>query len=125
MFGIGSLLNRVIREIRGQRDPGFDSRSESCLALGHRGVVVVNLTRAAPQGDRSPSGRCAASREELRQRDGVRNHLRRRTRLWIVAGSAVPDTDAGTTPVPALLVRRRRASSGNRALLPVDYLAVG
>ena len=35
--------------------------------------------------------------------NGVRNHLRRRARLWIVLGSAVPDTDPGTTPVPALL----------------------
>ena len=31
---------------RGQRDLGFDSRDESCLALGHHGDVVVKLYAA-------------------------------------------------------------------------------
>ena len=56
--------------------------------------------------------------------DGVRNHLRRRARLWIVLGSAVPDTDPGTTPVPALLVRRRGASSDKCDTLRADCQAV-
>ncbi len=56
----------------------FDSRGELCLALGHRGVVVVNLTRAAPQGDRSRALRARSGEQETVEQGSERNTIDRR-----------------------------------------------
>ena len=85
----------------------FDVSRADCQAVAHpESILFVSLLRRGSphvRATRASSPTCFVPRRTnvhvARSGKGVRNHLRRRAGHWIVLGSAVPDTDAGTTPV--------------------------
>ena len=109
------LCARLRDETRGFRHLAINGHGVAVHELG--AFIAARLARELA-GHRQPSlaalraSVAAPRRARGRARgDGVRNHLRRRAGRWIVASSAVPDTDPGTTPVPGTA---GQASSGTR-----------